>query len=126
MEDRIKSFEDLEAWKCARELVCLVYAFFRREPASRDFGLRDQVQRAAVSAMTNLAEGFERMHLAEKLQFYNIARASCGEVRSLGYVMHDAGYLSVEEQRQLQALSIRSGKLISGLIHSTAARQALS
>ena len=90
MADRINSFEELEAWKNARELVRFVYSIFRREPASRDFGLKDQVQRAAVSAMTNVAEGFERVHSAEKLQFYNIARASCGEVRSLSYVMLDA------------------------------------
>jgi len=124
MADRINSFEDLEAWKSARDLVRLVYTAFCREPASRDFGLRDQVQRAAVSAMTNLAEGFEHVHLAEKLQFYNVARASCGEVRSLVYVMHDAGYLTASEQSDLQHSTVRTGKLISGLIHSTEARKA--
>ena len=74
MADRINSFEQLEAWKIARELVRFIYTVFKREPASTDFGLRDQVQRAAVSAMTNIAEGFERIHSAEKLQFYNVAR----------------------------------------------------
>lgn len=123
MADRVISFEDLEAWKSARELVHAVYTVFRREPASRDFGLRDQAQRAAVSAMTNIAEGFERVHLAYKLQFYNVARASCGEVRSLTYIMSDAGYVGAPELANLQSLAIRAGKLISGLIHSTEARR---
>jgi four helix bundle protein len=123
MADRVNSFEDLEAWKSARELVRTVYVAFRREPAARDFGLRDQVQRASVSAMTNLAEGFERFHLSEKLQFDNVARASCGEVRSLSYIMADAGYLAADELNNLQALAIRTGKLISGLINSTEARR---
>jgi four helix bundle protein len=123
MGDKINSFEDLDAWKSARELVRLSYAVFRRDPASRDFGLRDQVQRAAVSTMTNLAEGFERIHLAEKTQFYNVARASCGEVRSLSYVMIDASYLSGDEQRQIQDTVIRTGKLITGLLRSTEARK---
>lgn len=123
MADRINSFEDLEAWKSARELVRAIYAIFRREPASRDFGLRDQAQRAAVSAMTNIAEGFERIHLPEKIQFYNVARASCGEVRSLSYVIADAGYIAPEQQSELQTLAIRTGKLLSGLIQSTEARK---
>lgn len=123
MEDKIMSFEDLDTWKRARELVRQVYALTRREPASRDFALRDQIQRAAVSAMTNIAEGFERIHIAEKIQFYNIARDSCGEVRSLVYVMLDVGYITPEEQSHLQNLSISTGKLISGLIHSTQARK---
>lgn len=89
MADGVRTFEDLEAWQLARELVRTLYSILRRDPASRDFGLRDQLQRAAVSVMTNIAEGFERAHVAEKLQFYNIARASCGEVRSLSYLLSD-------------------------------------
>jgi four helix bundle protein len=123
MADSLRTFEDLEAWQCARELTQLSYAFFRRNPASRDFGLRDQVQRAAVSTMTNLAEGFERLHVQEKIQFYNFARASCGEVRSLSYVMRDAGYISSPELNQFQNTVIHTGKLITGLLRSTEARK---
>jgi four helix bundle protein len=119
----LRTFEDLEAWKSARELTKLAYGFFRRLPAARDFGLRDQVQRAAVSAMTNVAEGFERLHLQEKIQFYNFARASCGEVRSLAYVMQDAGYISEVEHRQLKSSAIHTGSLITGLLRSTEARK---
>jgi len=124
MADRIESFEQLEAWRTARELVRAVYTYFRREPANRDFGLRGQIQRAAVSAMTNIAEGFERMHAAEKMQFYNIARASCGEVRSLSYVMLDANYISNAEHNTLLELVAQTGRLASGLIRSTRSRAA--
>jgi four helix bundle protein len=124
MADRIENFEQLEAWRTARELVRAVYTFFRRKPAALDFGLRDQVQRAAVSAMTNIAEGFERVHLGEKSQFYNIARASCGEVRSLSYIMLDAGYILDAEHKTLLALVAQTGRLVSGLIRSTRARTA--
>ena len=124
MADRIENFEQLEAWRTARELVRSVYAFFRRKPEALDFGLRDQVQRAAVSAMTNIAEGFERVHPGEKLQFYNIARASCGEVRSLSYVMLDANYISEPEHKTLLELVAQTGRLVSGLIRSTRARTA--
>jgi len=123
MAVEIRSFEALDAWKSARDLVRLSYAVFRRDPASRDFGLRDQVQRAAVSAMTNIAEGFERVHLPEKSQFYNVARSSCGEVRSLSYVLLDAGYVTADEHDQIQQTAIRTGKLVSGLLRSTAARK---
>src|ERR1017187_6848424 len=122
MADRIDNFEQLEAWRTARELVRANYGFFRRKPAALDFGLRDQMQRAAVSAMSNIAEGFERIHLGEKLQFYNIARASCGEVRSLSYIMLDASYISNQEHETLLSLVAQSGRLISGLIRSTRAR----
>lgn len=124
MADRIENFEQLEAWRTARELVRFVYAVFRRKPAALDFGLRDQIQRAAVSAMTNVAEGFERLHAAEKLQFYNVARASCGEVRSLSYVMLDASYVSLQEHERILSLAAQTGRLVSGLIRSTRARTA--
>jgi len=124
MADRTNSFEELEAWKSARELARFIYSVFRREPASHDFGLKDQVQRAAVLAMTNVAEGFERLPSAEKLQFYSAAHASCGEVRSLSYVMLDAGYVSDAEHGKLLELVGQTGRLISSLIHSARPRTA--
>ena len=124
MGDRIETFEQLEAWKPAREVARFVYAAFRRATASQDFGLRDQAQTAAVSAMTNIAEGFERVRSANKLLLQNIARASCGEVRSLSYVMFDADYVSAEEQQELLSLAARTGRLAPGLLCSTRARTA--
>jgi four helix bundle protein len=80
-------FENSEAWKSARMPTNEVYSLCRREPLARDLGLRDQLQRAAVSVMNNVAEGWESLHVAEKRQAYYIARRSCGEVRSMTYVL---------------------------------------
>jgi four helix bundle protein len=117
-----QSFEDLDAWKSARELTNVVYALCRREPLSRDFGLTDQLRRAAVSIMNNLAEGWESFHAAEKTQFYNIARRSCGEVRSMSYVLLDNPFVSESEHRDLLNRCIRTGQLISGLMRSLKSR----
>lgn len=111
-------FENAEAWKQARTLTNMVYGYCRREPLSRDFGLRDQIQRAAVSVMNNVAEGWESLHAAEKRQAYNFARRSCGEVRSMSYVLLDNQFISVTDQNELLSLCVQSGKLISGLIRS--------
>ncbi len=111
-------FENSEAWKSARVLTNQVYSLCRREPLARDFGLRDQLQRAAVSVMNNLAEGWESLHLAEKRQAYNYARRSCGEVRSMSYVLLDNKFVTLPEQEHLLSLCIQTGKLISGLIRS--------
>ena len=124
MADRIETFEQLEAWKTDRELVRLVYAIFRRAPGAMECGLRDQAQRAVVSAMTSIAEGFGRIHSAEKLQCHNIARASGGEVRSLSYVMLDASYISIDEHQKPLSLAAQTGRLVSGLIRATRARTA--
>ena len=111
-------FENTVVWKSARPLTNLVYAQCRREPLAKDFGLRDQLQRAAVSVMNNVAEGWESMHTAEKRQAYNIARRSCGEVRSMSYVLLDNQFINSTDQAVLIAHCVTSGKLISGLIRS--------
>lgn len=113
-------FENSEAWKSARALANDVYGYCRREPLSRNFGLSDQLQRAAVSVMNNVAEGWETLHAAEKRQAYNYARRSCGEVRSMSYLLLDVKYINGEEQQRLLAQCIQTGKLISGLIRSLA------
>ena len=113
-----RSFEDTEAWKAARVLTQQTYAVCRREPLSRDFGLCDQLRRAAVSVMNNLAEGWESIHLAEKKQAYNYARRSCGEVRSMTYVLLDNHFITGSEQAELLGHCQHTGKLITGLIHS--------
>ncbi len=117
------TFEDLEAWKKARALVNALYAMTRNDLMVKDFGLCSQIQRAGVSIMSNIAEGFERKHLQEKLQFYNIARGSAAEVRSLLYVIGD-NYPGLLTQTAAQhELVVAAGKLMTGLIHSTEARK---
>ena len=115
---KLEKFEDLEAWQAARALTNDAYQLARREPMSRDFGLCDQFRRAALSVMNNIAEGWESLHVAEKKQFYNWARRSCGEVRSMSYVLLDNNFISPPEQQALLKSCIRTGKLVSGLIRS--------
>ena len=113
-----ESFEELDAWKMARGLTNEVYSFSRRDPLSRDFGFVDQLRRAALSVMNNIAEGWESIGLGEKRQAYVYARRSCGEVRSMTYVLLDNHFITEEEQVILLGHCIRTGKLISGLIRS--------
>jgi four helix bundle protein len=109
-------FEDLEAWQQARQLVNEIYTLTREDTSlNKDFGLTGQVQRAAVSIMSNVAEGFERTHLLEKIQFYNTARSSTGEARSLLYVISDNYPRSAATAERLRTSAISVGKLVSGL-----------
>jgi len=119
----VQSFEDLEVWRAARQVVHAVYALSREAGLARDFGLCGQVQRAAVSIMSNVAEGFERLHVPEKLQFYNVARGSSAEVRSLLYVVEDNYPSLAARSASLRQDVIRVGKLLTGLIQSTQQRQ---
>jgi four helix bundle protein len=117
-------FEDLEAWQHARQLVNEIYTLTRENSSlSKDFGLTGQVQRAAVSIMSNVAEGFERTHLGEKIQFYNTARSSTGEVRSLLYVISDNYPRSAAKADRLRISAVSVGKLVSGLLRSMEGRK---
>ena len=117
-------FEDLESWQKARGLVNSVYTLTRSGSLAGDRGVSGQIQRAAVSIMSNVAEGFERLHIQEKLQFYNVARGSSAEVRSLLYVVED-NFPSVKtEAVQLREEVVSVGKLVTGLIESTESRKA--
>ncbi len=118
MNINILQFEDLDAWKRARELTNEIYALCRRERLARDYGLCDQLRRASVSVTNNIAEGWESRHPAEKVQFFNVARRSCGEVRSMSYVLLDNHFITEAEQRLLRERVVRSGQLVSGLIRS--------
>ena len=119
----MKSFEDMEAWRMARQVVGAVYLLSRDQTMARDFGLCGQLQRAAVSMMSNIAEGFERIHLQEKIQFYNVARGSSAEMRSLLYVTEDNYPFLVQQAASLRKDVVSVGKLITGLIQSTQRRK---
>ena len=93
----IQKFEDLEVWQEARELVKLIYALIAQFPKHETFGLASQMKRAAISVMSNIAEGFERGSNAEFIQFLYIARGSCGELRSQCYIALDLEYASSSE-----------------------------
>ena len=97
MSDFAKQFEDLRIWQEARVLAGSVYRDFGfGTPCERDFGFRDQIQRAGVSVMNNIAEGFERFSPAEFAHFLSIAKGSCGEVRSMLYLAEDLHYTTAE------------------------------
>ena len=104
-------------------MVHHIYSLTRADGLARDFGVASQIQREAVSVMSNVAEGFERQHLQEKLQFYNVARSSCGEVRSLLYVIEDNYSAQAQEAVRIRSNVVIVGKLISGLIQSTERRR---
>jgi four helix bundle protein len=107
----IKRFEDLWVWQQARILVRDVYADFRKGQATKDFAFCDQVHRAALSVMSNVAEGFERRAQNDRARYFEIAKGSCGEVRSLYYVALDLEYLDASgtELRQTLARQISGG-----------------
>src|SRR5918996_5758171 len=90
----VKQFEDLEVWQEARYLTQTIYRVTRAKKFSKDFSLLHQIQRAAVSVMSNIAEGFERGGNQEFIQFLYVAKASCGEVRSQLYVALDQSYVA--------------------------------
>lgn len=99
---RIRSFEDLIVWQKAIEFVKEVYLVTNEGDLRRDFGLRDQMRRAAVSVPTNIAEGFERASRKEYLQFLNIAKGSAGETRSLFRIGLEVGYFKQEAYERLR------------------------
>jgi four helix bundle protein len=112
---KVEKFEDLIAWQKARELTKRIYEVTRQDDFAKDFGLKDQIQRAAVSIMSNIAEGFERGGRAEFHQFLSTAKASCAEVRSQLYVALDAGYLAKSAFDQNQSLAEEVAKILGGL-----------
>ncbi|HMC28423.1 MAG TPA: four helix bundle protein [Verrucomicrobiae bacterium] len=117
------TFEDLEGWKQARQLTREVYTLTRKADLLKDFGICGQIQRSSVSIMSNIAEGFERQHIQEKLQFYNVARGSSAEVRSILYVVEDNYPRLSQEANELREKAVQTGKLVTGLIRSTESRR---
>ncbi len=109
----ITRFEEIEAWQTARLLANLVYDLSGKGPFARDFGLRDQMRRAAVSVMSNIAEGFESRTQALFLDFLGRAKGSAGEVRSQAYIALDRGYITQSQFNQLFDLAEKCSRQIS-------------
>ncbi|HBM46001.1 MAG: S23 ribosomal protein [Parcubacteria group bacterium GW2011_GWF2_38_76] len=110
---KIEKFEDILAWQKSKELTLGIYKSLKN---SRDYSFRDQIQRASVSVMNNIAEGFERRTNKELVNFLYIAKGSCGEVRSMLDLGLELGYVSQKEHDCLMKISIDTSKLISGFI----------
>jgi four helix bundle protein len=117
----VARFEDLVAWQKARVLARETYFATRGPGFSRDFGLSSQIQRASVSVMANLAEGFERRRRTEFYRFVQIAKGSCAEVSSHLYVALDVGYLDKADFERLSNLAGELQRILGGLRNSLAA-----
>jgi four helix bundle protein len=101
----ITRFEEIEAWKTARQLTNSVYALTNQAGFNRDFGLRDQIRRAGVSVMSNIAEGFESRTDVQFTNFLGMARASAGEVRAQLYIALDQKYITEEQFNETFAMA---------------------
>jgi four helix bundle protein len=110
---KIEKFEDIIAWQKAKIMTMGIYKEFY---GCRDFGFRDQIQRASVSIMNNIAEGFERKGDKEFKHFLFIAKGSCGEIRSMLYLAQDLNYINNKNYKNFNDLSIEISKLLSGFI----------
>ena len=115
----IQKFEDIQAWQNARELTKLIYNVSKKGDFAKDFGLRDQIRRACVSILSNIAEGYERNNNKYFIQFLLIAKASTGEVRAQLYAALDQEYIDVRTfadlKKRTEDLSVQIGKLTSYL-----------
>jgi len=113
---KIRKFEDIESWKRVRKLANEIYNVTAVGRFTRDFGLRDQIRRASISILSNIAEGFERGGDKEFLQFLSVAKGSCGETRAQLYVALDQAYISTAEFETLFQSATEVSQLISGLM----------
>ncbi|MCC5637944.1 four helix bundle protein [Nostoc sp. CHAB 5844] len=112
---KVERFENLIAWQKARVLTKAIYQITQQGAFSKDYGLSGQMQRAAVSIMSNIAEGFERNRPKEFHQFLSMAKASCAELRSQLYVALDVQYIQSSEFNQILNQAQEVGKIIGGL-----------
>lgn len=110
---KIERFEDIESWKEGRKLVTDVYAAL---DGCKDYSFKDQIQRAAISVMSNIAEGFDRASNKEFIQFLVIARGSVSEVKSLSYAAQDIGYFDESKFRAIGERCTRLINLLNGLM----------
>jgi len=119
MKKKVERFEDLVAWQKARALTADIYRISSSDRFARDFALRDQIRRSAISVPSNIAEGFERWSLGEFHRFLTYAKGSCGELKTQLYIAGDVGYLDEKTLepllKQAQSVSEIVGKLRSSI-----------
>ncbi len=122
MAEKISSFKDLRTWQAAYELSLDVYMITKNFPETEKFGLSNQVRRAVVSVASNIAEGFSRQGLKEKLQFYHMAKGSLSEVECQLMIAQGVGYISENQLDLLQQDILAAGKMLSALTKSAHAK----
>jgi four helix bundle protein len=113
---KIERFEEMEAWKCARRITQLIYQISSEGSFAKDFALVNQIRRAAISIMSNIAEGFERNGDKEFVQFLTISKGSCGEVRAQLYVALDQKYVDESKFAEIESKLVETSRMLSGLI----------
>jgi len=113
---KIERFEDIEAWKRARKLVNEIYMLTSEGKLSKDFGLKDQIQQASVSVMTNISEGFDASTNKSFIQFLNYSYRSASEVQSLLYVLLDLNHIDNTKFTYLYNFTDETKKMIGGFI----------
>ena len=111
-----KQFEDMDVWEQACRLVCEIYDLTREEAVSRDFAFRDQIRRSALSVPSNIAEGFERQSDRAFANFLDIAKGSCGELRTQLYIAVRLDHVSADRATALIEEARRISRMLSGLI----------
>jgi four helix bundle protein len=111
-----KNFEEIIAWQKARMLTKEIYNVTNQHHLNKDFGLRDQMRRASVSIMSNIAEGFDRKSKKEFIYFLYISKGSASELRSQVYILRDLNYIDSEQYYDLINLCLEVSKMLSGLI----------
>jgi len=116
---KITKFTDLQAWKEAHSLTLFIYLMTKKFPKDEQFGLTSQLRRAVISIESCIAEGFNRYHYKDRLNFYFDARGSLGEVESQSITSKDLGYISSEELDQIVDQATKVGVILGGLIRST-------
>ena len=122
MEQGVRSFEDLVVWQEARQLAKQVYEVTRTFPKDEQFALTSQMRRASTSVTANIAEGFSRQTIADKANFYSMALGSLTELQSFSYTALDVGYIDDATRVKMYNQSVRTHKLLTGLIKSTKRR----
>lgn len=116
--EKIRNFSDLDSWKKGHEMAIGIYAATEKFPYKEQFGLTNQLRRAAVSVTSNIAEGFSRETAKDKIRFYFMARGSVTEIQSQLAIARDIGYLKIADFKALALKSIMVHKLIAGMIKS--------
>lgn len=114
--EKAEGFEDLIVWQKARELTKKIYELTKGKEFSKDFSLVDQLRRASVSILSNIAEGFERGSNVEFIQFLYMAKGSCGEVRAQLCVARDQGYVNAEDFDSIRGLARQVGGMLGNFI----------
>jgi len=112
----ITRFEEIEAWKTSRQLTNSIYSHTNQAGFNRDFGLRDQIRRASVSVMSNIAEGFESRTDVQFINFLGMARASAGEVRAQLYIALDQKYITEEQFKETSAIAETCARQIASFM----------